>query len=250
MVDGGWIKLHRSMFDNELWHAEPFTKGQSWLDLVGNANHKPGSIWIRGVEIKVERGQIAWSELTMAKRWQWSRDKVRRYLGMLKTRQMIIQQKDNYTSITSICNYEVYQSRESDNDTPSDTPNKTPSDTPNKHQTIHKQECKNEKNKDTPKNRAVSLDYSSWPESPDPQILADWKLLRKNLKAPVSQTVVTRFGNQLSIAKDLGYSVDECLGKVIEKGWKGFSAEWMSNDSQQSFGGNATKRTIRDFPQD
>ena len=30
----GWIKLHRSMFDNDLWTAEPFTKGQAWIDLI------------------------------------------------------------------------------------------------------------------------------------------------------------------------------------------------------------------------
>jgi len=249
MENRGWIKLHRSMFDNELWRSEPFTKGQAWIDMIGNANHKPGSVWIRGVEIGVKRGQLAWSELTMSKRWGWSRAKVRRYLGMLKTRQMIEQQKDNYTSLTSICNYGIYQDSDTPNETAGDTPNETAGDTPNEHQTIHKQECKNEKNKDLPKNRAAVLDYSTWPETPDQQILADWKALRKNLKAPVSQTVVARFGKQLSKARDLGFSVDDCLGKVIEKGWKGFSAEWMANDSQQSFGGQQAKRTIRDFPQ-
>ena len=106
-----------------------------------------------------------------------------------------------------------------------------------------------EKRREEKKDRgAAALDYSSWPESPDPQILADWKALRKSAKAPISQTVVSRFGSQLSKAKDLGFSVDDCLGKVIEKGWKGFNAEWMANDNSSSFGQPA-KRTIRDFPQ-
>lgn len=249
MASSGWIKLHRSVFDNDLWMSEPFTKGQAWIDLIGNANHRPGVVWVRGVDISVDRGQIAWSELTMAKRWKWSRDKVRRYLRMLKTRHMIIQQKNNYTSITTICNYELYQSGDTPDETPNNTPDETPGNTPNKHQTIHKQECKNEKKRDKPVKRATNLDYSSWPETPDPQILSDWQSMRKSLKAPISQTVINRFGSQLSKAKELGFSVDECLGKAIEKGWKGFSASWMVNDSQMQFGHQPAKRTIRDFPQ-
>jgi hypothetical protein len=89
----GWISLHRSIQDNDLWLAEPFTWAQAWIDLLLNANHKPGSFWVRRVEVKLERGQLGWSEITMSERWKWSRGKVRRYLGMLETRGMIVQQK-------------------------------------------------------------------------------------------------------------------------------------------------------------
>ena len=109
------------MFDNDLWAAEPFTKGQAWIDLIGNANHKPASIWIRGIEVKVDRGQLAWSELTMAKRWQWSRGKVRRYLGMLRDRGMAVQQTNKVTSVLTICNYSVYQGGDTTDGTASST---------------------------------------------------------------------------------------------------------------------------------
>jgi len=245
----GWFKVHRLMLENDLWLAEKFTMGQAWVDLIGHANHKPGSVWIRGIEVKVNRGQIAWSELTMAHRWKWSRGKVRRYLGTLETRQMIVQQKSNQTSLVTICKYEVYQGGDSSESIPGDTADDTPSSTPDEHQTVHKQECNNVENEKKKDKGAAALDYSSWPESPDPQILADWKALRKSAKAPISQTVVTRFGNQLSRAKDLGFSVDDCLGKVIEKGWKGFNADWMANDNSSSFGQPATRR-IKEFPKE
>jgi len=85
------------------------------MDLVTFANHKNGSVWIRGNEVMVRRGQIAWSEVTMAARWTWSRNKVRRFLKWLETEQQIEQQKDRYiTSITTILNYDIYQSDTAD----------------------------------------------------------------------------------------------------------------------------------------
>jgi len=142
----GWFKVHRLMLENDLWLAEKFTMGQAWVDLIGHANHKPGSVWIRGIEVKVNRGQIAWSELTMAHRWKWSRGKVRRYLGTLETRQMIVQQKSNQTSLVTICKYEVYQGGDTSESIPGDTADDTPSSTPDEHQTVHKQECNNVEN--------------------------------------------------------------------------------------------------------
>ncbi len=114
-MDKGWVKLNRMICDNKLWFLEPFTKAQAWVDLFLNANHKNNTISIRGNLVVVKRGQLAWSEITMSKRWQWSRGKVRRFLGMLKTEQQIVQQKDRYiTSITTILNYENYQNGTAD----------------------------------------------------------------------------------------------------------------------------------------
>lgn len=106
----GWIKLHRQISRNKLWLEEPFTKGQAWVDLVLNANHTDGSFFVRGVEIRLKRGQIGWSELTMADRWQWSRTKVRRYLKRLESDTQVIQQKVyRITSVITILNYDKYQ---------------------------------------------------------------------------------------------------------------------------------------------
>ena len=125
----GWVAIHRSICENDLWFLEPFTKAQAWIDLLLNANHKDGEINIRGNIIHIKRGQIGWSQITMAKRWRWSRQKVRRFLEYLITEQMISidnseitprqlkktiqqngqQKKSKLTSITTIINYEQYQ---------------------------------------------------------------------------------------------------------------------------------------------
>lgn len=109
MNNVGWVSIHRKISENELWFSEKFTKGQAWLDLIIFANHTPRSIWIHGVEVRVGRGQIAWSERTMSKRWKWSRNKVRRFLSWLESNQQITQKKTNTTSLITISNYDKYQ---------------------------------------------------------------------------------------------------------------------------------------------
>jgi len=134
----GWIKLYRQMQDDELWLTEPFTKAQAWVDLLINANHAENYISIRGNLVKIERGQLGWSELTMGKRWKWSRGKVRRYLELLKDLGRISVQQDRHiTSIVTICNYSKFQD--------GSTTDGTADEATDGQQTVHKQECKEEK---------------------------------------------------------------------------------------------------------
>ncbi|MDR4497389.1 MAG: hypothetical protein MRK02_05620 [Candidatus Scalindua sp.] len=117
MKNVGWIKLHRKICNNSLWFLEPFTKAQAWVDLILNANHKDAKISIRGNILDVKRGQLCWSEITMSKRWKWSRNKVRRFLEFLKNDSQIGQQKTSITSIITIVCYEEYQQHGTTDDT-------------------------------------------------------------------------------------------------------------------------------------
>jgi hypothetical protein len=106
----GYIKLFRKMQDNKLWLSEPFTRSQAWIDLILLANHRPGVIRVRGNRVDVKRGQVGWSQVALAKRWKWSRGKVRRFLKELeKSDHQIVQQKNNITTLINIINYEQYQ---------------------------------------------------------------------------------------------------------------------------------------------
>lgn len=105
----GWAAIHRSLLEHPLWTSEPFTKGQAWVDLIMLANHKPTKIMIKNQVVNLERGQLAWSEVNLAKRWKWSRGKIRRFLKTLKTEQMTVQQTVQVTTIITICNYSSFQ---------------------------------------------------------------------------------------------------------------------------------------------
>ena len=77
------------------------------------------------------------------------------------------------------------------------------------------------------------LDFSSWPDLPDHQILTDWMAMRKRHKADVSQTVITRYAKQRHLAKQKGLTVDECLSECVSRNWRGFESDWMANVKTQ-----------------
>lgn len=129
--DKGWVRLHRGIEDWPLYFSEPFTKSQAWIDMVLKANYEKGFISIRGNIIEIQRGQLGWSEESLASRWQWSRGKVKRFINWLKTVQQIEQQKTALISIITIINYDKYQ----------------PDGTTDGHQTVQQTDTKNKNNK-------------------------------------------------------------------------------------------------------
>lgn len=151
--ENGYVLLHRKLFDNKIWLLEKFTKAQAWIDLFANANHADGSFWVRGIEIQIKRGQIGWSQIKMAQRWGWSREKVRRFLFWLESEGNIVietrHQNDKLKSIITIINYNSYQSRENKkvlNETSNETTNKTSNETTDEAGTKNdKEELKNDK---------------------------------------------------------------------------------------------------------
>jgi len=108
-MTNGWVLIWREMFEDKLWLAEPFTRGQAWVDLILLANHTPSSFYIRGNEVKVKRGQVARSEMALAERWQWSRGKVRRCLNIFQHEERIIQAKSKLITMITIIKYDQYQ---------------------------------------------------------------------------------------------------------------------------------------------
>ena len=118
----GYARLWRKLRDNPLWLAEPFTKGQAWIDLILLANHKKNLVDIRGILVTIQEGQVLAGSEYLGKRWKWSRGKVIRFLNYLetpqpnpdstsseKTVQQIVQQKNNVCTVISIVNWERYQ---------------------------------------------------------------------------------------------------------------------------------------------
>lgn len=118
----GWIKLHRALLCSPDWQEKPCTRGKAWVDLLLRATYTdaPRVVKFRGnsVEILVPRGHLAATEVELAESWGWSRMKVRRFLGVLETRQQIRQQKNNVTSLIEIVNWDEYQGGDTADETP------------------------------------------------------------------------------------------------------------------------------------
>lgn len=112
MGRGDYLKFYRSMLSHPLWLAEPFTKGQAFWDLVARANHADAELLYGNTIVSVKRGQLFTSEVKLAERWQWSRNKVRRYLKLLESMKMSTASSTGNGTLITIENYSVYQGDE------------------------------------------------------------------------------------------------------------------------------------------
>ena len=144
--NSNWIKLYRSIFDNDLWLAEePFDRRSAWIDLILLANHKDGHfINSKGVLIKVPRGSHFTSTRVLADRWHWSRGKVDRYLRLLCETQSVTLTVTASGTLISLVNYDDYQGGRATNSTTNEATSDTTNEATNEPQMIPEQEYKEE----------------------------------------------------------------------------------------------------------
>ncbi|MBD3180753.1 hypothetical protein GF312_00575 [Candidatus Poribacteria bacterium] len=105
----GWIRLHRSLTDHWIWKDKPFTKGQAWIDILLECNHREGKFNQKGVLMICKRGESLNSLDTWAWRWGWNKSKVRRFLKLLQKDNMIELKSETITTRLTICNYDKWQ---------------------------------------------------------------------------------------------------------------------------------------------
>lgn len=122
----GWIKLHREIVDHWIWQ-DPF-KLRAWLDLIMLANHKPKKILINGQLVTIDVGQHWTSYEHLATRWGCSKNRVVRFLKLLKDDEMITYKSTPNGTLINVVNYRVYQGFSEDSDTLMDTPTDTPTE--------------------------------------------------------------------------------------------------------------------------
>lgn len=101
------------LYDN----SEEFTKLEAWIDILFEVNHAPKKILIGNQLVECKRGESLNSLDTWAKRWNWNKSKVRRFLKLLESDSMIAQKVSRKTTHISACNYEKYQDLRNDNET-------------------------------------------------------------------------------------------------------------------------------------
>lgn len=143
----GYIKLNRSFMENRAYFAEPFCRNMAWIDMLMLANHAEGDFFCRGIEVRVNRGQIGYGLEALAARWKWSRGKVERYFRLLEKNGQIIRQKSNVTTLITIVNYNKYQG--------DDKANNKANDKADRQQTDINKNDKNNKKEYTP-------DFLAW----------------------------------------------------------------------------------------
>lgn len=104
----GCITLDRRVLRHPVWKREPACYGRAWVDLIALANDAPRVTFIHGEPITLERGQLAWGQRGLAKRWERSDLWVRSFLKFCASQTMIRVDANSRRTIITILNYEVY----------------------------------------------------------------------------------------------------------------------------------------------
>ena len=105
----GYVNIFRSLCNDSIWTAEKFTRGQAWVDMILRANSKEGHIRKRGIRIDLERGQLGYSLKELARLWDWSEGKIRRFVKELEEDGKIKVDRTNVSCTITIVKYDFYQ---------------------------------------------------------------------------------------------------------------------------------------------
>jgi hypothetical protein len=79
------------------------------MDILLNVNFADAQLIIKGKLYKVKRGQSILSYESWAKRWNWDKSKVRRFMSLLQEDGMIDVKSDNITTQITVCKFDSYQ---------------------------------------------------------------------------------------------------------------------------------------------
>lgn len=110
--NGGWIKLWRKTIDGDLpgnvylwalWH---------WLLLA--ATWKPSKILWNGKQREIPAGTVVFGLKELALKWECSRSVLSKWLQYLHDTKRIVYETSTRGCVVTICNWEIYQSKEGD----------------------------------------------------------------------------------------------------------------------------------------
>lgn len=121
-----WVRVQTSIFNHELFAAEPFSEREAWLWMITNAAWKDTIHRIGSEVVKVPTGSFFATVRDMQTRWGWkSTTRVSAFLKMLEAQGMIKHTAKTGKTHVTICNYDKYQNVEDSEKTPKTQPEDT-----------------------------------------------------------------------------------------------------------------------------
>jgi len=217
----GWIKTHRKIQEHWIYKEHRvFSKFEAWTDILLNVNHCEAKVFIKGTLFTVKRGDSINSLETWSKRWNWTKSKVRRFLELLQSDEMIVIKNEHKTTRLTVCNYDSYQDKRNADET----------------QTKHRRNAdetrvkpnKNEKNdnNDNNDNNIFSFRSSLISLCIDSVLVDEWLKVRKAKKAVNTETAFKGLVREINKSK---LTPTKAIELAVENSWSGFKADWVNN---------------------
>jgi len=149
----GWISLHRTIEDHWLYPKNrEFTKYEAWIDILLETNHSDKKVLIKEMLLTCKRGESVRSMKEWAKRWNWSKSKVKRFFDLLQNDSMIEYKSVQVTTHLTVCNYDNYQDKRNATETQTNIKR-----TSNEHQTNTNNNVNNYNNANNVNNVAPTI---------------------------------------------------------------------------------------------
>ena len=140
-MDQSFIKVYRKIQDNWIWDNPLYLK--CWIDMLMRASIKSSSMLINNQIIKVNRGEIVFSQNNFANRNKMSRQQLRTFLKKLEKTNMIEVKSNQLLTHLIIVGYQQYNDYK-----PTNKYIKATKSQPTNNHLKRKKESKNKENKD------------------------------------------------------------------------------------------------------
>jgi hypothetical protein len=198
--------------------SKEFSDFEAWLWILENAAWKDGHRFnAKGEMVPIARGQMHVSIRSLQTAFGWSKTRVERFLGRLKTVTKITLEAGQSGTVLTVCNYERYQGCE-DSHKPSLGTAASPVAGQSRDTHKERKEGKEEKNDNTRKRAVVC------PDGVSAEVWADFLATRKAKKAALTQTALSRIQTE---AEKAGWSLEDALAEIVARNWQGFKADWV-----------------------
>ena len=113
-----------------MWQSDdPFDIRSAWIDILLSVNHENKKINVGRSVVTIHAGQMWTSYVKLANRWNWSRERVYRYIKMLKMDGMIYVDGTSNGTLLTVVNYDNFAYHGNADETTDETANKTSGET-------------------------------------------------------------------------------------------------------------------------
>lgn len=214
-----WIRVQTSIFDHEVFAAEPFSEREAWLWLISKAAWKDTVHRIGASVMPVPAGSLFVTIREMQAAWKWtSTRRVHQFLELLSSQNMIETSSETGKTLVTVCNYSKYQNADTHSETPEGAEAK---------------QKRNTKDTSTPDTNISSLRSDVCPEA--------------EKSAPVSTTVIelpTVNGDMVSISEADVAEWSEAFPAVNVRQQLAAMRSWLNANPKNRKTGKGMKRFV------
>lgn len=213
-----WVRVQTSIFDHELFQAEPLTEREAWLWLIANAAWKATRHRVGTDMHEVPAGSLFVTLRQLQTAWKWKSDyRVRTFLKLLEKEEMIVSETNAGKTQITICNYSHYQEAER-TENASATQEKRTKDT----STPNTSSLRSDVKAPAPAKPSVKSELMNVLDEDHAQAVIEH---RKVIKKPMTVRAAQLLAGKFAKCQNPNTAAD----MMISAGWQGFEPEWVEN---------------------